>query len=385
MLSAPNFDSATRSIVFPKGKKWAGASVLLYAAAILLACVAPVWAQEQPSQFDDLAARAAQARDAGNLAQAIELYRQATAQKPDWQEGWWFQGLLNYGANQYQPAIEAFNHLLSLEPHAAPAMALRGLCEFEAAAYDDALRDLDVSVAHGAASDPRNAQILRYHLAQLLTRAGRFQDALVQYAYFPNNKIENADLDAAVGMAGMRMAGLLSELPAQDRAMFEAAGHAGYPLLADDSVEGAKRFQELFAQYPTARNLHYFYGFLLFPSAPEMAAVEFERELAVAADNPPARAMYSFTLMLTEHYAQARAEAEQVLTAEPGNGVAKIALGRALVETGEPERGAEMLKQMLADDPKNLEVHLGLVAYYARVGRKEDEQRERAVCLELAK
>ena len=345
----------------------------------------PATAQTATAQFDDLAARAAQARDAGNLAQAVELYSQATAQKADWQEGWWYLGVLQYSANRYQPAIEAFNHLLSLAPHAAPAMALRGLCEFETAAYDDALRDLDMAVAHGAANDPRNAQILRYHLAQLLTRAGRFQDALLQYGYFPKNNAENPDLDAAIGMAGMRVAGLLSDLPAQDRALCEAAGHAGYPLLGEDSVEATRRFQDLFAQHPTTRNLHYFYGFLLFPSAPEMAAVEFERELAIAPNNPPAQAMFAFTLMLTGHYAEARAEAERVLSDQPGNGVAKIALGRALVETGEPERGADLLKQMLAGEPQNLEIHLGLAAYYARTGRREDEQRERAVCLELAK
>jgi predicted Zn-dependent protease len=264
-------------------------------------------------------------------------------------------------------------------------MALRGLCEFETAAYDDALRDLDTAVAHGAASDSRNAQILRYHLAQLLTRAERFQDALAQYAYFSKNNIENEDLDAAVGMAGMRMAKLLSDLPAQDRALFAAAGHAGYPLLSDDSVEGVKRFHELFAQYPTARNLHYFYGFLLFPSAPEMAAVEFERELAVAQGNPPAQAMLAYTLMLMGRYAEARTDAEHVLAVTPGNGIAKIALGRALVETGEPERGVELLRQMLAEEPQNLEAHLGLVAYYVHTGRREDEQRERAVCLKLAK
>jgi len=63
-------------------------------------------------------------------------------------------------------------------------MALRGLCEFETGAYDDALRDLDTAVAHGAAKDPHNEQILRYHLAQLLTRAGRFQDAQTQYGFF---------------------------------------------------------------------------------------------------------------------------------------------------------------------------------------------------------
>ncbi len=352
---------------------------------MLAAALLPCAAGAQAAQFDDLAARAAQARDAGNLPQAVELYRQATALKPDWQEGWWYLGVLSYNANQYPAAIDAFTHLLQLAPHSAPAMALRGLCEYETADYNEALRDLDMAVAHGAASDPRNAQIIRYHLAQLLTRAGRFQDALAQYAFFAKEKIDNPDLDAAIGMAGMRDAALLSDVQAQDRPLFEAAGRAAYPMLADDSVEADTRFRALFAQYPTARNLHYFYGFLLFPHAPEMAVVEFQRELAIAPDNTTARAMLAFSWMITANYTAARTEAERVLAAEPDMEMAQIALGRALIETGQPERGEALLKQVLAGDPNNLEAHLGLVSLYAHMGRREDAQRERMVCLQLEK
>jgi Tfp pilus assembly protein PilF len=358
-------------------RKLLPAAILLFLLCVPLGLCVPAGAQDGQSRFDDLSIRAAQARDAGNLAQAVELYRQATALKPDWQEGWWYLGSLEYAANQYQPAIDAFTHLLQLAPKAVPPMALRGLCEFETGAYEDALRDLEQAVAHGAADDPRNAQILRFHLAQLLTRAGRFQDALVQYAFFPKARTEDADIDAGIGMAGTRVASLLSEAPRRDRALYEAAGHAGYPLLGEDSVEAQRRFRELFLKYPSARNLHYFYGFLLFPSAPEMAAVEFQRELAVAPDNTPARAMLAFSLMIMGQYAESRAEAERVLAEEPGMEMAQIALGRALVEAGEYARGEEMLKQVLASDPHNKEAHLGLIAIYSHTGRKEDARRER--------
>jgi tetratricopeptide (TPR) repeat protein len=374
--------SATKGIDFRKDEKRAGVCRLLRVAAIVVVCAAQAWAQGGQSQFDEMAARAAQARDAGNLAQAVELYRQATAEKPDWQEGWWYLGLLQYSANQYPPAIEAFNHLLQLEPHAAPAMALRGLCEFETAAYDDALRDLDVAVAHGAASDSRNALILRYHLAQLLTRAGRFQDALTQYSFFAWAKVENPDLDAGIGMAGMRVAALVNDATAQDRALYEAAGRAGWQLQADNSMEADARFRQLFTQYPAVRNLHYMYGFMLFPHDPAMAIEQFQRELAVAPENTTARAMLGFTLMIAGRYAEARVEAERALAEEPGMELALIALGRALGETGEYARGEEMLKKVLAADANNQEARLGLISIYSHTGRREEMLRER---LALAK
>ncbi len=377
MLFAPNSGFATKNILFRRDKKRPLAGILPGLAAFLFVLAGWAGAQTALPQFDELAARAAQARDAGNLTQAVELYRQATALKPDWQEGWWFQGLLLYSANQYAPAIDAFTHLLKIEPHAVPALALRGLCEYETAAYDDALRDLDMAVAHGAASDPRNAQILRIHLAQLLTRASRFQDALAQYSFFAQEKAENPDLDAGIGMAGMRVPALVNDASAQDRVLYEAAGRAGWQLLANNSTEADAQFRQLFAQHPAARNLHYMYGFMLFPHDSAMALYQFQQELAVAPDNTAARAMLAFTLMIAGRYSESRTAAEQALTEEPGMAMAEIALGRALGETGEYARGEEMLKKVLAEDAKNQEARMGLIAIYSRTGRNEEARRER--------
>jgi tetratricopeptide (TPR) repeat protein len=376
MFSVPIPASATKDIFLRRDRKRACTRILLGMAAILFVFGVPVGAQAG-AQFEDLAARAARARDAGNLTQAVELYQQATAAKPDWQEGWWYQGLLHYSANQYPPAIDAFTHLLELEPHAVPAMALRGLCEFETAAYDDALRDLDTAVVHGAASDPRNALILRVHLAQLLTRASRFQDALAQYSFFALGRVEDPDLDAGIGMAGMRTPGLVSDATAADRVVYEAAGRAGWQLLANNTMQADARFRELFTQYPTTRNLHFMYGYMLFPHDSAMALDQFQQELAVAPNNTAARGMLAFTLMIAGRYVEARAAAEQALTEEPGMAMAQIALGRALGETGEYARGEEMLKRVLTEDPKNPEVLMGLISIYSHTGRSEEARRER--------
>jgi tetratricopeptide (TPR) repeat protein len=82
-------------------------------------------APQSPAQFDSLAARAAGARDQQNLPLAIQLYSQAEQLKPDWQEGWWYLGILQYSANQYAGAIDAFNHLLELAPTAVPPTMTR--------------------------------------------------------------------------------------------------------------------------------------------------------------------------------------------------------------------------------------------------------------------
>ncbi len=393
MFFAPISEIVTKNALHSRWQmpKPLSARAVATAFLILVLLTAPdawqgnAFAQEAVPQFEDLAARAAAARDQQNLPLAIELYGKAEQVKPDWAEGWWYLGLLQYSSNNFPEAIEAFNHLLKLEPKAVPAMALRGLCEFETSAYDDSLRDLEESVAHGAANEPRNAQIIRFHLAQLLTRAGRFQDAVTQFGFFAAQHVVDPDLLVALGLAGMRVPSLTKDIPQEDRALCQSAGAAGYAFLEGDTEEADGFFNALFAHYPSTPNLHYFYGFLLFPHSPELAIIQFQEEVAVAPSNEPAHALLGLTLMIAGRYAEAIPEAERALAASPEMEMAQLALGRSLAETGDVDRGEELLNRVLAHDPDNLEAHMGLAAIYSRTGRREDAYREHMVCLGLAR
>lgn len=339
----------------------------------------------QTQQLEDLASRAAAARDAGDLPRAIDLYRQGTQLKSDWAEGWWYLGLLQYSGNQYPRAIDAFNHLIGLQPHAAPAIALRGLCEFETAAYEDALRDLELSVAHGAANEPQNEQILRIHLAELLTQAGRFDDALAQYEILAAKQLRDADVPIGLALAGMHIASLPKDVPAENRDQFEAAGVAGYAFLSGDTETSDGLFDQLFARYPTAPNLHFYYGFLSFKRFLELAATQFQAEVAVNPTNLQARTLLAFSLILIGRYREALPEAERVFSEAPDMEMAQLTLARCLAETGNVQRATELFNRVLQHDPDNLEAHIGLAAIYSRQGKREDAYRERITCLGLAK
>ncbi len=340
-------------------------------------------AQESSPQFNDLAARAAAARDRGNLPVAIQLYKQAEEVNPNWQEGWWYLGVLQYSSNQYAGAIDAFTRLLQLVPTAVPAMALRGLCEFETAAYDDSLRDLEHAVAHGAANEPHNEQIIRYHLALLLTRAGRFPDALLQYKILATLHAEAPDLMAAIGLAGMRTASLPQEIVVSDHEFYESAGNAGYVFLSGDDEQADSLFARLFEKYPQKPGLHFFYGYLLYPHDPEMAGEQFRQELAIKPDSET-YALMALTMIFEGRFAEALKPAQAALAAEPDLEIAQVALGRALAETGDRDRGAEILKKVAERDPGDLEAHLGLASIYSQSGNREEEARERKICRDLA-
>lgn len=341
--------------------------------------------QQSPAQFDDLAARASAARDQQKLPLAIQLYSQAEQLKPSWQEGWWYLGILQYSSNQFPGAIDAFNHLLQLVPTAVPAMALRGLCEFETAAYDDSLRDLEQAVAHGALNQPRNEQIIRYHLALLLAHAGRFQEALDEYHYFAEHKADAPDLKIGIGLAGMRVASFPNDVPAKERELYQAAGNAGYVFLSGDNEQADSLFAQLFDRYPSTPNLHYFYGFLLFPHDPGLAIDQFHSELAVNPTNETANALLAMTLVIAARFSEALGPAQRAYANAPDMEIAQLALGRSLAETGDTKRGEELLNQVIQRDPTSLEAHLGLVSIYSQSGDREEAARERKVCRDLAK
>jgi tetratricopeptide (TPR) repeat protein len=342
-------------------------------------------AQLADPQFEALASRATEARNQQNIPLAIQLYSEALKAKPDWAEGWFYTGLLQYSSNDFPAAIDAFDHFLRLQPDTAPALALRGLSEFETGAYDDALRDLEQGVKKGAADEPKNEAIIRFHLAELLARAGRFEEAVAQYDFFVAHHIKDSDLLVGLGLAGIRMQNLPRNIPQEDRQFFEAVGSAGYAYLSGDYAVASKQFNELFARYPTTPNLHFFYGSLLYKDIPTLAIEQFQAEVARAPGNIYAHGVLAFTLTIAGRYAEAKPEAEIALAAVPNMEMAQIALGRALAQTGDVERTTELLNKVLQKDPQNLEAHLGLADVYSRAGRREDAYRERMVCLALVR
>ena len=361
------------------------AILIILVIAVLASCAGGVRAQQPNPQFESLASRATEARNQQNIPLAIELYGKAVEANPDWAEGWFYTGLLQYSSNGFPAAIDAFNHFLRLQPDVAPALALRGLSEFETGAYDDALRDLELGVKKGAADEPRNEQVIRFHLAELLARTGRFEEAVAQYDFFVAHRVRDSDLLVALGLAGIRRQELPRDIPQQNRPLLEAVGSAGYAYLSGDYEEASKQFNALFAHYPAMPNLHFFYGSLLYTDNPTLAIDQFRAEVAHVPGNMYAHGLLAFTLTIQGRYAEAKPEAEIALAADPGMEMAQVALGRALAETGDVKRTTEVLNKVLQKDPQNLEAHMGLADVYSRAGRREEAYRERMVCLGLAR
>ncbi len=349
---------------------------------LLPACA---FAQANAPGFDDVVGAATAARQRDDVAQAIGLYRQALQLKPEWPDGWWFLGSLQYEAEAYAAGRDALSHFLELVPDAAPAWALRGLCEFETGEYSQALADLQRGLSLGAGKQSSDEKVLRYHEALLLTRSGNFEAALRTYAPLAQGKVPNPEFLIGIGLAGLRTPLLPRDLRADKQDLYRAAGHATFLFVSGDQTASQREFQELFQRFPTAVNAHYLYGSLLYPAAPDQAISEFRRELEIAPSSAAAHLMMAWHSILRNDFSTALAYAEKAESEEPASPAAQLVLGRALVETGDLKHGIGLLEKEQQVEPDNFEIHLALARAYSKSGRKEDARRERLLCLQVEK
>jgi len=379
--------SAVARAVTHRGRQYLRPAVRI--ALITLALVRPAVTQTIPQSsppspaFDQLSTDANAARQSGDSARAIDLYSQALRLNPSWADGWWYLGQLRYGTDDYAQATDAFTHYLNLVPDAAPATALRGLCEFELGQFQPSLRDIQHALSLGAADDSRNTQILRYHEGLLLTKLGRFEEALTAYGYFARQQVSNDDLIAAIGLATLRIPQFPKDADPAQRDMIALAGNATFLLLSGDKPAADQAFQTFFQRYPAAANVHYTLGYLVYPTDPDAAIAEFQREIAVDPANAVDHTMLAWALLMNQSPAEALPEAKKAAEQAHTLPLAQLSLGRALLETGDTKSATALLENALALDPQSLEIHIALARAYSESGREDDARRERLTCLQL--
>lgn len=336
--------------------------------------------------FADLSARATAARQANDVATAVDLYRKAVDVNPSWQEGWWFLGTLLYDADQFPPARDAFQHFVKLDAQAAPGWAFLGLCEFETADYAKALHDVEHGLSLGADKEPQLGPVLLYHEALLLTREGQFDDALQKYAGLlraMGGMSPKPSLLLAIGLATLRAPLIPKEVAASDTELYTSAGRVACYVLQGDYAKADAGFQDLLNKYPNALNVHYARGVYLIARDPDQAFEEFQREMKEHPSNTAAAKMLAWGLLSRGDAAPALPYAEVAAAAPDAAPFAKYLLGRALVESGSVERGVPYLQFAEKADAQNADVHVTLAVAYAQMGKPVLARREREIAMQM--
>ena len=320
----------------------------------------------QGAPSDDLAGRAAAARDAGRLDEALTLYRQALAARPEWDEGRWYAASLLYELDRYADAKDAFSDVLRRQPAHAGALGLKGLCEFELRQYDAALTDLLHARQMGVARSPGIATVVRYHAAILLTRVGEFEVANQMLTEFVADGTDTPQVIEAFGVNVLRMPMLPSEFPAAARERVLLAGRAGYAMAARHVDAARTALDELVARYPKTPHAHYARGVFFLTEDSERALEEFRRELAISPSHVPARLQIAFEYLKRGEPARALPIAIETVKLAPDHFAACLALGQVLLEMNDIERAIPQLEKAATLAPGSPQVHFMLARVHTR-------------------
>jgi tetratricopeptide (TPR) repeat protein len=335
--------------------------------------------------FDQLAKRAAEARDANRVDESIILYRQALKAKPLWSEGWWYLGTLLYDLERHAEARDALQRLAALKPDGGPTWALIGLCEYRLRDYQQALVHLIRARSLGLGQNEQMAFVTNYHAALLLTRFEQFEGGLEILPQLTKSHPGNPTIIEALGINLLRLPFLPSELPPERRELVLRMGRAADHAIFARTEEMRREMEELIKDYPQTANIHYAYGVFLLRSAPDEALKEFQRELEISARHVPARLQIAFEHIKRNDHKSGLIFAEQAVEIDPNSFPSRNALGRILLELGQTERAIKELEAGVKLAPHSPEMRFALARAYSRAGRKTEAAKERAEFIRLDK
>ncbi|HTV00743.1 MAG TPA: tetratricopeptide repeat protein [Luteitalea sp.] len=325
-----------------------------------------------------LMAKANAAREAGELEQAVALYRQVLAATPRSRETLFYLGTSLYELQRWSDARATFDRLVRLDKTNVQALAFRGICTFKLGQYPEALADLTTARAQGIGAHPEIGPAVRFHAGMVLTRLSQFELALNTLAEFALEGNDAPQIIEALGIAALRMPLLSTELPAEKREMVMMAGRASY-FMAMRLVPAARTsFEELILRYPDVPNAHYAFGVFLLADDADRALKEFERELAIQPGHAASHIQMAYEYLKRGDHAAARPHAERAVTLAPTDFVTHRLMGQVQLEQGQVEAAITSLEQSRTLEPKSPMVHFTLAKAYARAGRDAEAEKARA-------
>lgn len=336
------------------------------------------------STFDQIAKQAAEASASNRIDEAAQLYRKALTIRPGWAEGWWSLGTLEYERDGYVEAAKAFRRLLVLTPKNGTAHVMLGLSEFELGQDAQALKHIQEGDELGVTKDPQLRRVALYHQGVLLLRTGQFLKASGPLKSLCEGGLQSAELAQSLGQAVFGMTP--KEAPGQGTPGFVIVNRAGQAecLAAQNNPQEAREiYKSLLAEYPEYPNLHYVYGrFLLDLHETDAAIVEFKTELG---KNP--KHVNSLLQIAAVRYRTDSEDgvqyAEKAVALAPNHSFAHYLYGLLLADTGKAAEAIPHLEIARRAFPKEPTVYFALGSAYAKVGRKADAARVRAIFVQL--
>lgn len=347
---------------------------------IVLAIATVAFGQSAPQSFEDLSSRAKQAYEANHDDEARQLFSAAVKLQPQWAEGWWALGMLDYDHDRYAECRDELNRMVALDSSAVPGWALLGLCEFRIKEYDRSFEHLKKAHMMVSARDGGGPllDMANYHLAMLLTQQGAFEVAQEIFVRVALRVRDNPEMMFATGVASLRMPILPADVPDDQRDVVTLAGKSFWDLSIEPPDKAEADFKQLLSRYPDFPNVHYFYGTFLGARHPELSTAEFLEEIRVNPDSVPARVQLALRYLVESKPDEALKYAKDAAKRSPDSVGAQLALGEALRATGDEEHALSAYLAAERLDPISPKVRLYVSNSYRALGRTDEMRREQA-------
>jgi tetratricopeptide (TPR) repeat protein len=258
------------------------------------------------------------------------------------------------------------------------------LCEYENRDYDRAILHFQSWSKVGSPGDDALLDVAGYHWALLLTRKGKFSEALYLLAAKAQKLGDRPALTEAIGLASLRIPNLPQEYPPDKREQVWLAGKAALYAARTDWTHADDYAGRLASHYSGAPNVHYFLGTVRgFENRLPEAEEEYKKEMQISTQHAPA--MVELSLVLIEDFRTAEAVplAEQAVALDPDNARARYAFGKSLLDIGRLRESVDQLELAKKLAPASAPVRSALATAYRQLGRSEEAKREAAVFLSL--
>lgn len=319
----------------------------------------------------------------GSRDDAARAFEQLVLDDPSRPEPFWYLGLMAFQQNQLEKAIAAFEDLTSRQPNRGAGWVMLGLSEFRLKRYDSALPHLEQGRFLGGGGNPQLDQLATITQAALCTRIGRFDVALAVLSELAVRNVKTPAAVATFGLAALNRAQMLEEVPREEQRLVMEAGEVAWAIGAKQTETSIRMAEGLVQRYPRQAGVHYILGTALLRNNWERAERELREELAANSGHFFANITMASELSERGRQKEAIPFARQAIALRADHVVAQTLLGRALLQTGEIDQAIEHLEEAANLDPQNPNVRYSLAAAYARAGRKEEAEQQRALFTKL--
>jgi len=356
----------------------------------MIALAAALWMQAAAgpaasTSFEVLSQKAIEARNARRTDEALVLFKQALSIRPDWIDGLWEAGSIEYDQNKYQECAADFLRLASKRPDQAPPWTMAGLCLYHLRDYEKAFKSLHQAQRLQFKEPAELGRSARLHLALVLIKLHSYEKAITELVNLTRDDKKSPEIIVAAGIAGLRQAWTPPEVPEPERQKVYELGDAMAAVMEQAPKEASKKFAIVLQNYPNDANVHFRYGAFLMQEDPDRGIQEIRRGVELDPHLVPALTSLATIYLKRSDPATARQFASKAVEASPDDFATHVVLGRVMLDMDEPAAAIRELQKAVQLAPESPEAHFSLASAYAKLGRGKDAARERQEFLRLRK